>query len=1076
MVSNPTRLKELFEEEGFVIIPGLIPPENFSPLESACDHVISRTRDGAWPHRRTVGKQFPPYGDSDPDSWGVQHLMHPDLQEPAFAQWYTSTAVINAVQSLLGCEEAELQMELFNLLINPRSHHFALRWHRDDIAGDATEEEERKALDAWKPHGIQWNTALYADSCLFVVPGSHKASRTPEQRLHSEGQDPPTDPLDMPGAIQVALQPGDSVFYNSNILHCASYDSQARRATLHASMGNVKGGSVRARNVLQHGLSWMKEPQFRDGLDSRGRVMLGSIGVLRASCARRGLRKAIKIVPICISIQDTPRPIRDGEGSRQPNVMNNPLSNDISRPGLGEPGPKAGKPARKISCAECHRLKLKCDRDQRIPCGPCGTRYFSIYATSKIIRSVRRGCDSICPTGALRSTGRGKRSVMSDVPELTAVLTEMGERIRQLEHAIANTQDGASSLSLNATQHPAGSAPAQNAEALGSFSVNEAGNAVYFGPTAGTEAIFSIEGSSGSQSSDYERTSFTTATEAFPFSSGRAPNWDPDQALDQLFSRLPPEARAWDLCERYYQNGCWTGMPVMQDEAVELLNLVYQERHRPVTAHQLAVLYVILALGALVDLDLPSYSSEADHYFDLGCAAMSVESLFENPTVATVQGLVLVAKYYSHGGSRYSVEGGWSMISLASSISQSIAKGSPQNYHPKRLDDVRHVAALFWETYSIETFLGLSVARPTGTFLSNISCPLPPDEDPETQPFVKLYPGFREARWEYMKQVAACVMETFLTTAKPSYATVLELDQKIRKYMLSAPFESFPVDEDKDTPSRFIQRNLFPRFAHSNDANRGTVLMYIHKGSFLEAMRDNPINPLSSSYSASFLAGYRSASEIIKADIRNFTTHPMLFTRWWPIWKTLFNAAVIVGTVATRYPSSRMAPHAIVELFTAVDLVEKGAVSSVRARNGLATLQRLRDKAITVYSKYSGHILARPPTADAEAEDELEIFAGYTRVVANKVIAHRMRTEPSLDTHAGPSGPIPPTQWHNDPEELRQEFDPSIIEYFSFQNPETFFGNAGSLSQPQGTAQDAAQLFSFPSIYGADVEVGLDFQ
>jgi hypothetical protein len=59
------------------------------------------------------------------------------------------------------------------------------------------------------------------------------------------------------------------------------------------------------------------------------------------------------------------------------------------------------------------------------------------------------------------------------------------------------------------------------------------------------------------------------------------------------------------------------------------------------------------------------------------------------------------------------------------------------------------------------------------------------------------------------------------------------------------------------------------------------VLMYIHKGSFTEAMRDNPSDPLSSSYSASFLAGYRSASEIIKGDIRNFTNYPMLFIRWY---------------------------------------------------------------------------------------------------------------------------------------------------------------------------------------------------
>ncbi|KAJ7354609.1 hypothetical protein DFH08DRAFT_855425 [Mycena albidolilacea] len=276
MASDPVRQKTQFEEDGFVIIPGLISPEDFPRLEQASADVISRTREGSWPHRRTVGKQFPPYDAKNPDSWGVQHVMHPDLGQPAFAQWYTSTALINAVQNLLGCDD-QLQMELFNLLINPVSHNFALRWHRDDIGGDATEAEERRALDAWKPYGIQWNTALYEDSCLFVVPGSHKVPRTPEQRIHSEGPDAPADPLDMPGAIRVSLRPGESVFYNSNILHCAAYDAQAPRATLHATMGNTTGGSVRARNILQHGLSWMKEAQFRDGLDPRGKDMLGRL-------------------------------------------------------------------------------------------------------------------------------------------------------------------------------------------------------------------------------------------------------------------------------------------------------------------------------------------------------------------------------------------------------------------------------------------------------------------------------------------------------------------------------------------------------------------------------------------------------------------------------------------------------------------------------------------------------------------------------------------------------------------------------------------------------------------------------
>ena len=95
--------------------------------------------------------------------------------------------------------------------------------------------------------------------------------------------EPPADPMDMPGAVRVALSPGETVFYNNNILHCATYDYREERITLHACMGEVRGGPTRARNILQHGLEWMKDDTFRDTLDERGRRMLERIMKLQES-------------------------------------------------------------------------------------------------------------------------------------------------------------------------------------------------------------------------------------------------------------------------------------------------------------------------------------------------------------------------------------------------------------------------------------------------------------------------------------------------------------------------------------------------------------------------------------------------------------------------------------------------------------------------------------------------------------------------------------------------------------------------------------------------------------------------
>lgn len=102
--------KAQLDDEGFVVIPNLISPSLFQPLLEAAERAISKTRSGEWPHRRIVGKQFPPFVGDEKDSWGVQHLMHPDLAEPVFAKWYGSEELRLVCKALLECSDDDLQM------------------------------------------------------------------------------------------------------------------------------------------------------------------------------------------------------------------------------------------------------------------------------------------------------------------------------------------------------------------------------------------------------------------------------------------------------------------------------------------------------------------------------------------------------------------------------------------------------------------------------------------------------------------------------------------------------------------------------------------------------------------------------------------------------------------------------------------------------------------------------------------------------------------------------------------------------------------------------------------------------
>jgi hypothetical protein len=48
---------------------------------------------------------------------------------------------------------------------------------------------------------------------------------------------------------------------------------------------------------------------------------------------------------------------------------------------------------------------------------------------------------------------------------------------------------------------------------------------------------------------------------------------------------------------------------------------------------------MMLAIGALLDLDAPPHSYDANHYYQLGRAALSVDSIFEEPSIPAIQAL-----------------------------------------------------------------------------------------------------------------------------------------------------------------------------------------------------------------------------------------------------------------------------------------------------------------------------------------------------------------------------------------------------------------------------------------------------
>lgn len=245
---------EHYKTQGYVIIDAAVPDGMLAPLRTAADRITARTRTGEWPHARRAG---------DDDIWGIGNLLHPKAGEPAFGTYMASPNVLEVVADLLGVSAAPpdtpLQLELVNMLVNPGKRDYEIGWHRDLVSTELPPDEELAQLKR-VTFGVQWNTALYDEACLYIVPGSHLRASTPEERdiVQNRSLDP------MPEEMTVALKAGQGVYYNANLLHRGKYPKAVCRETIHACMGTIHGAVL--RKDLYKWLAWMTGPEVRETL------------------------------------------------------------------------------------------------------------------------------------------------------------------------------------------------------------------------------------------------------------------------------------------------------------------------------------------------------------------------------------------------------------------------------------------------------------------------------------------------------------------------------------------------------------------------------------------------------------------------------------------------------------------------------------------------------------------------------------------------------------------------------------------------------------------------------------------
>ncbi|GJE99289.1 fungal-specific transcription factor domain-containing protein [Phanerochaete sordida] len=740
-----------------------------------------------------------------------------------------------------------------------------------------------------------------------------------------------------------------------------------------------------------------------------------------------------------------------------------------------------------ISCAECRRLKIRCDKT--IPCKSC----------------QRRGCAALCPNGSL-ATGQGTRFVLAATEHLHKRIAKMKERIRQLEDALAILQAKGSNephpllrddlLSAN-TEHDEEemteiesmpSNPPDIIDAFGTLSVSEHGVSRFFGSTGGAEYL--LYNDNGAPPSDDGRSSerdsmtppihgeLTRFSVSFPFT----PIGPTDDVRRLIESHLPPWDRATHLAESYLTNAAWLFQGLTREQVVdEMLPAIYK-RPRPEFKeeeipyqdysgpHDLALLYLVFAVGALVDLSQEPYNAEGEHYHILAKAALCLQPVLEKPSLVAIQGLYLLAVYTAMCGSdkETTMETSWSIVTLSAQLAQSIGlhRDSARWGLPAYVVERRRI--LFWDLFITDVWSSLTTGRPPSFSRDYVDCKFPYASDieegeaAETKNYDHWAPRFS-------LQIVAEVAERALAAEPPSYATIMELDRKVREFPVPpdvvAVVEDIKAPEEEEEPLPLSVSMGKMVMSHC----REIILLWIHRSFFAQAIIDCPSNPLRSTYAASFLASYRSSVTILKTIRNQFDKYPAICSRFWTIWTYAFSAVIVFGTVVTRGPRSPLATAAVQQLDAGCELFERAAVHSRRAAKALPILHKLQEKAHAALS-----CVTNDPHSDGalwnikveDGDDELDIFAGRTRLVSSKRPSPSPACSNSEPRSAQSYIPPPPTQqFASRPQQQQQIYPPSLPSLPPLRVPETTGPGQAGPSGVKWMPPQSAQTYNSPDVY-----------
>ncbi|KAH9170530.1 fungal-specific transcription factor domain-containing protein [Lactarius sanguifluus] len=666
--------------------------------------------------------------------------------------------------------------------------------------------------------------------------------------------------------------------------------------------------------------------------------------------------------------------------------------------GSADPPPsrQRRKPGRvPVSCAECRRLKLRCDRN--VPCEKC----------------TKRGCAAICPNGSLATGRTNNRFVLANTEQLHTQIESMTRRIQELENGLGTVYatiskekhpllsgEDTSTQGSSSTDIPMFADPSPPVETdpsvygddvidcFGTLSVGTKGDSCFYGASARGEFLFfqAQAPRRHPRPSYFQHTRLSERILSIPFPEG-SPEQIAPEIRRMVYAHLPPFEDARGTCELFLNYSSYMTSSLTREELLHVLETVYHDRSadpEPAT-HHLGLLFIVLALSKLLYGE-ENYTVDSQDYFVLSRVALTFDSPVTTTTVTAVQTIVYMAEYLVLSNVHIDPTGctrAWMYIGMAMKLAHSMglhlggARFRLEQHEIKRRDRV------FWHLFSSDVWASFTSGRPPSTSLSFIDCDLPDDNEEQVGSNGERLIGYQRWNYEFIKLLSQVMATAF--TSRPPYAAILDLDRKLRDFHVPPYLRLQWTGQESSDSLLWVKRWVVL-------SNKEWALLNIHRAYFAQALRENPRDPLRHRYGLSVMALYRSAFRLVEGCSKTHQACPPNFQ----FFRTNFASSKVLSVVivmcllACSAPKSNLAAPALEVLGKAVALFESGTESgSIHLSENMEAVRNLHREACEAVDKGRS---SDEPYAPLGAE-ELDRLCGMTRLVQAPVVPEQLASD-----------------------------------------------------------------------------------